>query len=169
MAGEGACFMHVPPSADLRPRNTGWFAAFGALENRQDTKVAYAPGGAGFWGATFDPSGLYRLNAAMRWRQAVGYTSSEAMNRSHFLSQKFALGLRFGSLSPEQLVVRADDRHRGHFLTFRVDNAKEISAALHQASVIVDARDDRLRVGFGAYHDERDVDALLERIHQLRW
>src|SRR3546814_4193410 len=32
MAGEGACFLHAPAGWGLRPRDTGWYAAFGALE-----------------------------------------------------------------------------------------------------------------------------------------
>ena len=35
MAGEGACFMHCPPGYAPRPRDTGWFAAFGALTGAQ--------------------------------------------------------------------------------------------------------------------------------------
>src|SRR5262249_13759595 len=31
MAGEGICFMHCPGGFAMRPRDTGWFAAFGAL------------------------------------------------------------------------------------------------------------------------------------------
>ena len=32
MAGEGACFLHCPPGYGLRPRDTGWYAGFSALE-----------------------------------------------------------------------------------------------------------------------------------------
>src|SRR4029453_19569937 len=31
MAGEGVCFMHCPEGFAMRPRDTGWFAGFGAL------------------------------------------------------------------------------------------------------------------------------------------
>jgi len=37
-------------------------------------------------------------------------------------------------------------------------------AALHAAGVITDYRHDRLRIGFGLYHDEADVDELLRRL-----
>ena len=30
MAGEGAAFLHAPPGIGTRPRDTGWYAAFGA-------------------------------------------------------------------------------------------------------------------------------------------
>ena len=31
MGGEGCCFLHSPPGWLPRPRDTGWYAAFGAL------------------------------------------------------------------------------------------------------------------------------------------
>ena len=71
MAGEGACFLHCPPGYAPRPRDTGWFAAFGALAERQQG-VPYAQGGGRFLGATFDPSGLYRMQAVLTWLDAIG-------------------------------------------------------------------------------------------------
>jgi len=61
MAGEGVCFMHCPGGFAMRPRDTGWFAAFGALERGGGASVAYGKDGTRFMGATFDPTGLYRL------------------------------------------------------------------------------------------------------------
>ena len=73
MAGEGACFMHCPPGYAPRPRDTGWFAAFGALTGEQ-RGVPYGRDGSRFLGATFDPSGLYRLAAVLDWIDAIGLT-----------------------------------------------------------------------------------------------
>ena len=73
MAGEGACFMHCPPGYAPRPRDTGWFAAFGALTGAQ-RGVPYGDDGSRFLGATFDPSGLYRLAAVLDWIDAIGLT-----------------------------------------------------------------------------------------------
>lgn len=164
MAGEGACFLHVPESAGaLRPRNTGWFAAFGALQEKQAGRVPYAEGAARFFGATFDPSGLYRLMAALRWRQAQGLSTAKTRAHAHALQRRFLGGLERGPISPEQLVVPEEDR-RGQFLTFRTPEAKGLSEALMKKRTITDARDDRLRFGFGPYQDEADVDAVLERL-----
>jgi selenocysteine lyase/cysteine desulfurase len=164
MAGEGACFLHVPEEAEARPRNTGWFAAFGALEDEVSGRVPYAPGGARFMGSTFDPSGLYRFNAVMRWRRDIGLTTESARAHAFALQTRFVEGLRGGELSASQLVVPLSDLTRGRFLTFRTSRAKAIAEALHRRSVIVDARGDRLRFGFGPYQDEKDVDALLARL-----
>ena len=71
MAGEGACFMHCPPGFAPRPRNTGWYASFASLSGPQD-RVGYATDGQRFMGATFDPSGLYRMRAALDWMAGRG-------------------------------------------------------------------------------------------------
>ncbi|MFT3710349.1 MAG: hypothetical protein QM817_22225 [Archangium sp.] len=163
MSGEGACFLHVPASAsELRPRNTGWFAAFGALEEKQAGRVPYASGGGRFWGATFDPSGLYRFNAVMAWRQQSGLDTAATRAHAHALQAKFIAGLPRGSVRTEQLVVSASDSARGQFLTFRTADARAISAALLKRHVVTDARDDRLRFGFGPYLDEGDVERALQ-------
>jgi len=217
MAGEGACFLHVPDS-DLRPRDTGWYAAFGALTGKRAGRVPYAAGGARFLGSTFDPSGLYRFNAAMRWRQEVGLSVEQSLAHVHALQRRFVAGLGgllegptvhpersrgavgnsgteveqagapkrespstslavSGEPSPGgerqdftlgELVVPIDDPLRGHFLTFRTPRAQAISTALKTLHVDTDARADRLRFGFGVYHDDADVDALLERVRSLR-
>ena len=65
MAGEGAVFLHAPPGICPRPRDTGWYAAFAALEGSTAGEVAYAEDGGRFLGATFDPVGLYRLRAVL--------------------------------------------------------------------------------------------------------
>lgn len=167
MAGEGACFLHVPPGLRLRPRNTGWFAAFGALEDRVAQQVSYAPDGAQFLGATFDPSGLYRLNAVMRWRREVELTTEKSRAYAFVLQRRFVAGLSSGVLEREQLVVPLEDEGRGQFLAFRTPRAAELVRALAAKRVVVDARGDALRVGFGVYQDEADVDQLLERLATL--
>ena len=164
MAGEGACFLHVPPSAaHLRPRNTGWFAAFGALEEKVDG-VPYAMGGQRFAGATFDVSGLYRFNAVMRWREEADCTTVNVHAHARRLQQQFLEGLPIGPLSADSLSPGERVGVRGSFLTFKTPDARAICAALKLHHVMTDARDDRLRFGFAPYHDEADVIELLARL-----
>lgn len=168
MAGEGACFLHVPPTAlQLRPRNTGWFAAFGALDEKIAGRVPFSSGAMRFMGATFDPTGLYRFNAVMRWRQQVGLTTEKNREHAHTLQREFVDGLDVtGPLSKEQLVVPIANPARGQFLTFRTTEARALCATLKLHRVSTDARDDRLRFGFGPYHSAADVAELHARIHR---
>jgi kynureninase len=159
MAGEGACFAHCPPGYAERPRDTGWFAGFAELSGGPVGKVAYAPGGGRLLGATLDPTGLYRFNAVQRWLDGLGVTVADI--HAHVA----ALQARFLVAGPHpELVPGTEVGDRGHFLTFRLPDAAAVHSALHAAGVITDYRDDRLRIGFGLYHDEPDVDELVRRL-----
>jgi selenocysteine lyase/cysteine desulfurase len=128
--------------------------------------VPYGPSGIRFAGATFDPTGLYRLNAVMRWRSAVPLSTAGSLSHAHALQARFLGGLSGTVLEGVPLLV-PEASSRGHFLTFRTPRARELSSALKERRVITDAREDRLRFGFGVYQDVRDVDALLGRLSGL--
>ena len=51
---------------------------------------------------------------------------------------------------------------RGNFLTFRTPAAAEIYEKLLARNVVTDHRANRLRFGFGLYHDEADVARLCD-------
>jgi selenocysteine lyase/cysteine desulfurase len=159
MAGEGACFAHCPPGYAERPRDTGWFAGFAQLSSGSGGKVAYAPGGGRLLGATLDPTGLYRFNAVQRWLDDLGVTVADIHAHVGRLQQRFLEAGPHPELLPPETAGE-----RGHFLTFRLADAGAVHAALHAAGVIADYRDDRLRLGFGLYHDDADIDELLRRL-----
>jgi kynureninase len=167
MAGEGACFMHCPPGWGARPRDTGWYAAFGALSSNQDNRTAYAENGWRFMGATFDPSGLYRFNAVQDWLQSQSVTVGAIYDHVRGLQRRFLAGLTGGMpLAADQLVV-PDHLPHGNFLTFEPADAADLQQRLAAAGVVTDHRGRRLRIGFGLYHSESDVDALLARLQAL--
>ena len=165
MAGEGACFMHCPPEWGARPRDTGWYAAFGNLTNAQGGGVGYSDDGWRFMGATFDPSGLYRFNAVMRWLRdegispAIVHTHATALQH-HFL-QRIA---DQGPLRQARLVVPQDEVRRGNFLTFETPQAHRLYTELMQQRVVTDVRGHRLRIGFGLYQSVEEVDELVRRM-----
>ncbi len=72
------------------------------------------------------------------------------------------LGEGVGPVRTAGLVPEWGDGDRGHFLTFRIDEAGAVKASLREKGVVTDHRGDRLRIGFGVYHDEADVARLLE-------
>jgi len=166
-AGEGVCFLAVPPNCKLRPANTGWFADFAGLQKPIAKPVGYAAGAARFWGSTFDPAGLYRLNAVTAWRKSLGITVEKSDARARELQRGFLTRLGLKQRGPFRLdaLVSNDLARLGHFLTFKIDGAPGLSKRMaSQFGVLTDARGDRLRFGFGLYQDEADLDELFRRI-----
>jgi kynureninase len=171
-SGEGVCFLHVPEATRLRPVDTGWFATFGRLSAAPATesKVDYAEDGFRFWGATFDPTGLYRLNAVMGWLQEQGVTVERIHEHVRALEERFVSGLEARptpALPASALVTPRSLEDQGHFLTFRVDDAAGLAHRLAERGVDADVRGDRIRFGFGLYHDAADVNSLLERLRSV--
>ena len=118
-------------------------------------------------GSTFEPTGLYRFNAAMRWRSAVGLTAASGRDHVHALQTQFIAGLKSSLFDASQLVVPVSDPNRGQFLTFKTPRGHEISTKLKAAQVVTDVRDDRLRFGFGVAQSSAMVAALLTRVAAL--
>jgi selenocysteine lyase/cysteine desulfurase len=165
MAGEGACFMHCPPGFAPRPRDTGWYAAFGALSARQ-TGVRYSEDGMRFAGATFDPSGLYRLRAVFDWMDGIGLTVAAIHAHVLALQERFLAALRQHAVAPlhdARLVTPVETPHRGHFLTFETPGAAALNARLMERRIVTDVRGDRIRFGFGCYHAPADIDRAFAR------
>lgn len=155
MAGEGVCFLHCPPGYAMQPRNTGWYAGFAAREGEKSA-VTYAQNGARFFGATFDPSGLYRFNAAQDWLQSQGLSAAAMLAYVREMEAAFLAALRPGRLDPANLML-PDPALRARFLTFRTPDAGAIVADLAAHNIIADHRGDRLRIGFGIYHTAEDA------------
>ncbi|PVE26321.1 aminotransferase [Microvirga sp. KLBC 81] len=167
MAGEGACFMHCPPGWGLRPRDTGWYAAFGNLTNAQSGQVGYSTDGWRFMGATFDPSGLYRFNAVMRWLADESITPAIIHAQAKALQQQFLQRITdCPLLGQAKLVVPQDEMRRGNFLTFETPQAQAIYRDLQELRVITDVRGQRLRFGFGLYQTEEEVDEFTRRLYE---
>ena len=166
MSGEGACFLAIPPGCDLRPVNTGWYAAFGALSGAQEARVPYGEGAMRFWGSTFDPSGIYRFNAAMEWLQSVQWTIADVHHHALTMQKHFVDGL--ARLDRRELPARAlvppAEVARGNFLAFDIDDAESVHRKIESREITIDRRDRRLRFGFGVYHDVVQVGQLLERL-----
>lgn len=168
MSGEGVCFAHCPPGYGPRPRDTGWFADFSALGADPDVAVRYGPGGRRFLGATFDPTSLYRFNAVQRWLHGEGVDVNAIHDHVRALQHRFLTALGDGrrtTLGAGVPVAAPTQRGRhGHLLAFEVPHAANVSAALDRRNVVTDHRGSRIRLGFGVYHDDRDIDRLLERL-----
>ncbi len=163
MGGEGCAFLHAPPGWLPRPRDTGWYAAFGALSGPQGG-VPYAADGMRFMGATFDPSGLFRQVAALRWLEGRGVTVAGIHAHARALAARFVAGLAGTGLDPARLVVPVEEPMRGNFLCLDLPDAEAWHARLESRGVVTDRRGSRLRFGFGLYQTADEVDALLDRL-----
>jgi selenocysteine lyase/cysteine desulfurase len=162
MAGEGACFMHCPHGLAPRPRDTGWFAAFGNLSGVQAGEVAYPDDGWRFMGSTFDPSGLYRFNAVMRWLDEEDIGVEKIHDHALALQDRF-LDMASSRLGPISANLPARSR-RGNFLSLARPDADAVQQRLKSLNVVTDTRGTRLRIGFGLYQTLEDVSEILERL-----
>jgi kynureninase len=166
MAGEGVCFMHCPPGFAMRPRDTGWFAAFGALSG-DGRSVAYGTDGSRFMGATFDPTGLYRMGAVFDWMNDIGLTVDAIHRHVMALQELFRAEVARAKLRPlceSRLVTPVASASRGHFLTFELAGAQAMHERLTRANIVTDVRGERIRFGFGCYHTEEEIEAAVAAI-----
>lgn len=162
MAGEGACFLYAPDGYGPRPVNTGWYAGFGQLESGVSGTIPFAADASRFAGATFDPSGIYRLEAVLAWLEAEGVGPGEISRHVRGLQESF---IEMAPAPGELIPPPGSDR--GNFLTYRTQRAGDLYRDLHEQRVITDYRADRLRIGFGLYHDHDDVKRLAEILRDI--
>jgi selenocysteine lyase/cysteine desulfurase len=166
MAGEGCAFLHAPPAFGPRPPVTGWFAEFEDL-SLPPGSVGYAGDATRFVGATFDPSGIYRFNAVQRMLAANGLTTPRISEHVAGLQKRLLDGIARTALAEAALLNPLDGRPHARFLAFRSPHAQRWYAELKARNVITDVRGDVLRIGFGIYQDESDVDRLVANLGGL--
>jgi kynureninase len=169
MAGEGCCFMHCPPGVAPRPRDTGWFASFGHLA-AGSRGVPYPADGWRFAGATFDPTGLYRMRAVLDWLAAENIDAALVHAHAVALQTQFMDAMTSHPIGPfarERLVVPMSEPARGNFLAFEHPHASDWYRRLHAAGIVTDVRGTRLRLGFGLYHTSDDVARLVARLRTM--
>jgi kynureninase len=164
MSGEGACFMHAPDAYGPRPVNTGWFAGFADLGAAPDGRVPYPADASRFAGATLAPDGLYRFDAVMAMLEREGIDPVAVHERVRTLQERFLARLATPALPRSALLL---PEARGNFLTWRTERAPVIHQRLSELGIICDYRHDRLRLGFGVYHDPDDIEALASVASQL--
>ncbi|HEX6221452.1 MAG TPA: aminotransferase, partial [Acidimicrobiia bacterium] len=162
MSGEGVCFLHSPPGYGPRPVDTGWYAGFGQLESGVGKEIAFAIDGSRFAGATYDPSGVYRMDAVLGWLHGEGVDPGAIHAHARGLQDRFlAKAALPGELTPGR------EFETGNFLTFESEEAARAYQKLHDRGVITDYRGNRLRIGFGVYQDADDVDRLVALLNDV--
>jgi len=71
------------------------------------------------------------------------------------------------ALGEAELLNPLDGGPHARFLAFRSPNAQRWCNELDEQQIVTDVRGDVLRIGFGLYQDEEDVDALAAAARQL--
>jgi selenocysteine lyase/cysteine desulfurase len=166
MAGEGCAFLHAPPGFGPRPPVTGWYAEFEDL-SLPPGSVGYAPDASRFMGATFDPSALYRFNAVQRTLLENGLTTERTSAIVTDLQEQFLGAIKGTKLAAAELLNPLDGPPHARFLAFRSPSAQRWYEGLKARNCITDVRGDVLRIGFGIYQDEDDVDRLIDLLRDL--
>jgi len=152
--------MHAPPGFGPRPPITGWFAEFEDL-SLPPGSVGYARDATRFLGATFDSSGLYRFNAVERMLTQHDLTTANVSRHVERLQRQLLDGISETALARAELLNPLDNRPHARFLAFRSPDAQRWYAELKAQNCITDVRGDVLRIGFGIYQDESDVERLV--------
>ena len=166
MAGEGSAFMHAPQGHGERPPVTGWFAEFEDL-SLPPGSVGYAKDARRFLGATFDPSSIYRFNAVRRMLDDNGLTTAHISVHVAGLQQRLIDAIEGTALAGAKLLNPLVRGAHARFLAFRSPQAQGWYADLKAQNCITDVRGDVLRIGFGIYQDEEDVDRLIDLLGRL--
>lgn len=167
MAGEGMGFMHCPPGFGERPPITGWFAEFGELTAPPGSSVGYTRDAMRFMGATFDPSALYRFNAIQRMLNENGIATGRIAARIANLQNEMVAALDGTVLGEADLLNPLGSGPHARFLAYRSPAAQRWCAELMERGCITDVRGNVLRIGFGLYHDEEDVEAFASLARDL--
>ena len=166
MAGEGCAFLHAPAGFGERPPVTGWFAEFEDL-TLPPGSVGYARDASRYMGATFDPSALYRFNAVQRMLRENSLATGRISAHAAALQAQFLEGIGGTALGAAELLNPLDGGPHARFFAFRSTDAQRWYAALFERNCITDVRGDVLRIGFGIYQDETDVERLCGLVRQI--
>ena len=166
MAGEGCAFLHAPPGFGPRPPITGWFAEFEDL-TLPPGSIGYSKDATRFLGATFDPSGLYRFCFVQRMLKEQGMTTATVSAHVADLQSRVMEGIAGTALGQAELLNPLKGGAHARFLAFRSPGAQRWYSELLAANCITDVRGDVLRIGFGIYQDEADVDRLVGLLRRL--
>jgi selenocysteine lyase/cysteine desulfurase len=164
--GEGICWLRIPADSALRPVYTGWFADFGSLSGAQAGKVAYGAGGARFAGATFDASAIYRAHAVLGHWARFGLDPERLRAISTRQTRRILDGLEARGHGARIVSSRDDDR-RGGFVALGALGADDIVRALRAEGILVDARNDVLRLGPAPYLTDDELDRGVEALSRL--
>ena len=186
-SGEACCFLYAPPKDPRAPMFTGWYTQLSMLADVEkngglkdpSSALKFPSDGQKWAGATFDPTAWYRMKSVADLWLDNGITAKVVHDRVRELQKIFLSELKsvVGFYNDEQqhsfenktlhLVGFDGFSDWGNFLTFDSSKATEIEAKLKKQGYTVDRRGNRLRFGFGIYHDSEDIIRLANTVKSM--
>jgi kynureninase len=168
--GEANCFLRFPESCTLRPVVTGWFSAFGKLdEPRNDQPVDFDEGDQKFATATYDPVSQFRAAAVVDFFDKMGLSPEVLTNQYRaqvsYLRELFD-GLKLEPDTIRQATVRPVDEVGG-FLALRSPKARQIRALLLEEGIYTDARGDIIRFGPAPYTTSEQCRQVMTALKKI--
>jgi selenocysteine lyase/cysteine desulfurase len=118
-------------------------------------------------GATFDPSALYRFNAVQRMLAEYGLTTAGISQHVAGLQRLLLDSIDTIPFGEAELLNPLNGQPHARFLAFRSPDAQRWHADLQGRNCITDVRGDVLRIGFGIYQDESDLERLIALLAEL--
>ena len=167
--GEGVCWMLLPSDIEtFRPVTTGWYSDFENLE-APGNAVHYGAAGMRFFGATFDPSGLYRAVFTLRFMDDQGLTPAVLRAQSIKATSRIIDGFEARGLDRFRIEVASprEPDARGGFVALRSPHAKKLQTRLKERGVWTDCRHDLLRLGPAPYTTSSEIDRALDLLAEM--
>ncbi|GJL66641.1 MAG: class V aminotransferase [Nitrospirales bacterium] len=140
--GPGACWLYIHPrhlTGSFTTLDTGWFAQPSPFEFRRPEKAELAHGGNAFLESTPPVLPYYQAKAGLEF--TLGLEVERV--RAYSLKQQERLT---DLLHERGIHVLGKPETRGAFLTIRHQSADRIASRLKEGKIIIDAREDLLRI-----------------------
>ena len=146
---------------------------YNSIIYRIQERVDYDRTGLRFAGATMDCAAIYRFNAIANWLKQMKLDIPAIHTYVQQLQLAFIarMELHHSPLINWDNLIYHDLNQHGHFFTFSLASPQQTQSllkVLRKQQVIVDARDNRLRFGFGLYQDTTDIEELFRRLAKVR-
>ncbi|CAM3780706.1 kynureninase [Vibrio aquimaris] len=163
-AGEGNCFMRIPPNYHGSPIITGWFAEFETLSQAPD-QVSYGQGQAAFAGSTYDPTSHYRAAAVFDFFDRLNLSVALLSQINRQQVSRLWRGIENLHLAHEVLALPCHDiADNAGFLSLTTPQAEEWVQKLKSRGVQADSRGNQLRLGPAPYVSNEQIDNALNEI-----
>ena len=174
MSGENMCFAHCPKySFQYKPFLSGWMSNFNGLSTFGfDSEINFDKDSNPFMGSTFDSTGIYRfINIWEVFLNDDNYSIKNMHQYIKYLQSNFLdkLDKKAHNIFNSQNIIGRDNKI-GNYIGFIIKDTqlcKNITESILKENIIVDNRQDILRIGFGIYHTEQDINRLVKVLSEI--